>query len=80
MLNKEEIKYKKIKSTKALVFMCPQKKFKTSEFKDMEKFIEDGKTIIYMSGMGGELKSNTNFNYLLEKYGMFVNDDTVIRT
>jgi len=33
-----------------------------------------------MLGEGGEQKYNTNINYLLEEFGMTVNNDSVIRT
>lgn len=66
MINKDDIKYEKIKSTKALVFMCPTSKFNMTEFNSLKKYIEDGQTVIFFSGEGGELKSGTNFNHLLE--------------
>lgn len=60
--------------------MAPTKKFNMSEMNSLKKYIDEGKTVIMFSGEGGELKSGTNFNHLLEQYGIFVNDDAVIRT
>jgi intraflagellar transport protein 52 len=80
VVNKEDIKYEKIKSTSAVVFMAPTKKFNMIEFNSLKKYIDEGSTVIMFSGEGGELKSGTNFNHLLEQYGIFINDDAVIRT
>lgn len=60
--------------------MAPTKKFKGSEFDALKRYLEEGKNILFMTGSGGELKLGTNINYLLETHGIFVNDDTVIRT
>lgn len=80
MVNKEDIKYEKIKRTDAIVFIAPTKKLNISEFSALGKYIDEGKTVILMASEGGELKLGTNFNHLLEQYGIFVNDDAVIRT
>lgn len=33
-----------------------------------------------MLGEGGETRTDTNINFLLEEYGVMINGDTVIRT
>jgi intraflagellar transport protein 52 len=79
-LNKDEIKYEKIKNADILIFAAPTKRFKKAEFDALQKYLEDGKHIFYMADEGGENKIDTNFNFLLENYNMLANNDTVIRT
>jgi intraflagellar transport protein 52 len=43
-------------------------------------FLDRGNSVVIMLGEGGESKFNTNINYLLEDYGMFVNPDCAVRT
>ena len=62
------------------VFAGTCDKFKADEFQALVDFIEQGGSVIVMLGEGGEKKSGTNLNYLLEHYGMFVNPDQVVRT
>ncbi|CAG5100136.1 Similar to Ift52: Intraflagellar transport protein 52 homolog (Mus musculus) [Cotesia congregata] len=42
-------------------------------------FINNGKNVLVMLGEGGENKFNTNINFLLEEFGIMVNNDSVIR-
>ena len=69
-----------VKNVQIAVFAGSREKFKKEEFVVMEKFIEDGGSVVVMMGEGGETKYNTNLNYLLEQYGIFVNTDSVVRT
>lgn len=39
----------------------------------MKKFLENGGSILAMSGEGGENIMKTNVNYFLEEYGISVN-------
>ena len=78
--NKEELKYDKIKAADVMVFAAPTKKFMKSELDDLGKYLEDGKHVILLADEGGEDQLGSNFNFLLEKYNMLVNGDTVIRS
>ncbi|ORY18450.1 hypothetical protein LY90DRAFT_435610 [Neocallimastix californiae] len=79
-LNKEELNAAKLKDVKLLIFGGPREKFTTSEFSALKSYIENGGSIFYMTGEGGENQYNTNFNYLLEEYGIMTNLDAVTRT
>jgi len=39
----------------------------------MKSFLENGGSILSMSGEGGETNMKTNINYFLEDYGISVN-------
>ncbi|KAJ3028009.1 UNVERIFIED_CONTAM: Intraflagellar transport protein 52 [Siphonaria sp. JEL0065] len=79
-LNKDEMNFSKLTETSLLIFGAPREKFSMSEFGALKTFLERGGSILYLSGEGGESEYNTNFNYLLEEYGMVVNPDCVTRT
>lgn len=79
-LNKDDIKYDKIKNADVLIFAAPTKKFMHSELTDLERYLEDGKHVLLLADEGGEDQLGSNFNFLLEKYNLLVNGDTVIRT
>ncbi|KAI9138292.1 hypothetical protein BKA69DRAFT_788310 [Paraphysoderma sedebokerense] len=51
-----------------------------SEFSALKSYMDIGGSILYLCGEGGESQSNSNFNYLLEEYGISVNSDAVART
>ncbi|KAJ3321013.1 Intraflagellar transport protein 52 [Boothiomyces sp. JEL0866] len=72
-LFKEDMSLPKLVDVNLIVFGAPREKFSTAEFTALKGFLERGGSILYMTGEGGESAFNTNFNYLLEEYGMTVN-------
>ena len=42
----------------------------------LKKFVASGGSLLVMLGEGGEKRSRTNINYLLEEYGMTINSGT----
>ena len=46
----------------------------------MKKYLETGGSIFVLLGEGGEKRFGTNINFLLEEYGIMVNNDAVVRT
>lgn len=79
-LYKEEMNYSKLQDASLLVFGGPREKFTTSEFSALKQYLDRGGSILYLCGEGGDAQSNSNFNYLLEDYGMSVNSDAVVRS
>ncbi|CAG2109963.1 unnamed protein product, partial [Medioppia subpectinata] len=58
-----------------------------STFKHLRKHIQNGGKLFVMLGEGGERKAGTNVNFLLEEYGISINNghydnkiDTVVRS
>merc|ERR1719230_493211 len=41
---------------------------------------EHNGNVLFLLGEGGESRFNTNVNYLLEEYGIMINNDAVVRT
>merc|ERR1719335_1713907 len=54
--------------------------FTSDEFQALKDYHESGGNILFMLGEGGEGKHNTNVNYLLEEFGISINNDAVVRT
>lgn len=78
--NKDPITPENLAIAKLLVLASPKEKFTTAEIEAMKKYIENGGSIFVMMGEGGELKSQTNVNVLLEQFGMEVQSDVVLRS
>lgn len=68
--------------SQASVFVLPgpQEKFTENEFNQMRQYLESSGSILVMMGEGGEKRFQTNINFLLEEYGIMVNNDAVVRT
>jgi intraflagellar transport protein 52 len=76
-----------LREASLLVMGSPREKFSAAEFEALKRFLNEGGSVLYMASEGGEVESGeankqaggTNFNYLLEEYGMSVNPDCVVR-
>ncbi len=79
--NREDITLEKLIANRIFVSIGPQKKFTSSEIEALKTYVNqhNGSLLILLTE-GGESKSNTNINYLLEEYGIFINNDAIIRT
>ncbi|CAH1774851.1 unnamed protein product [Owenia fusiformis] len=80
LVNKEEITEEKLCDGRVFVLTGSREKFTSSEFDAMKKYVEQGGSILVMLGEGGESRFDTNINFLLEDYGIMVNNDAVVRT
>lgn len=58
----------------------PRRKYNQSEFSALKSFVEAGGKLLIFLEEGGERQYSNNVNYLLEEYGISVNNDRVIRT
>jgi len=79
-VNKDIITLDKLQSAHLAVFAGPKEMFSSDEFKAIKDYIAGGGCVLFMLGEGGEGKYNTNINYLLEEFGIMVNNDAVVRT
>ncbi|XP_053105532.1 intraflagellar transport protein 52 homolog isoform X1 [Hemicordylus capensis] len=76
---KDEITLEKLSGVKLWITAGPREKFTAAEFEVLKKFLESGGDILVMLGEGGESRYDTNINFLLEEYGIMVNNDAVVR-
>uniref|UniRef100_A0A3Q2YZT6 Intraflagellar transport 52 homolog (Chlamydomonas) n=1 Tax=Hippocampus comes TaxID=109280 RepID=A0A3Q2YZT6_HIPCM len=77
---KEELSSDKVKGVKLWITTGPREKFTASELEVLKHYLDDGGNILVMLGEGGEKKFDTNINFLLEEFGIMVNNDAVFRT
>lgn len=78
--NKDLITLERLKEVDLAVFAGPREMFSSDEFEAIKQYINGGGSVLFLLGEGGETKCNTNVNYLLEEFGIMVNNDAVART
>ena len=61
-------------NARVLVLPGPRNKFTELEMNSIRGFLSEGGNVLVMLGEGGENKFNTNINFLLEEYGIMVNN------
>uniref|UniRef100_A0A8D2GI58 Intraflagellar transport 52 n=1 Tax=Urocitellus parryii TaxID=9999 RepID=A0A8D2GI58_UROPR len=76
---KDEITSEKLIGVKLWITAGPREKFTAAEFEVLKKYLDNGGDILVMLGEGGETRFDTNINFLLEEYGIMVNNDAVVR-
>eukprot|EP00929_Paragymnodinium_shiwhaense_P019970 TRINITY_DN1344_c0_g1_i1.p1 TRINITY_DN1344_c0_g1~~TRINITY_DN1344_c0_g1_i1.p1 ORF type:complete len:447 (-),score=117.72 TRINITY_DN1344_c0_g1_i1:177-1517(-) len=79
-VNREVITSERLQDASVLVFAGPRDMFSVDEFGAIKEYLARGGSLLIMLGEGGEGKHNTNVNYLLEEFGISVNNDAVVRT
>ncbi|KAM9408371.1 intraflagellar transport protein 52 homolog [Pholidichthys leucotaenia] len=76
---KYELSSEKLKGVKLWITAGPREKFTASELEALKHYLDTGGNLLVMLGEGGELKYDTNINFLLEEFGIMVNNDAVVR-
>uniref|UniRef100_A0A3Q3EZ04 Intraflagellar transport 52 homolog (Chlamydomonas) n=1 Tax=Labrus bergylta TaxID=56723 RepID=A0A3Q3EZ04_9LABR len=76
---KEELSLERLKGVKLWISAGPREKFTASELEVLKHFLDGGGNVLVMLGEGGEMKYDTNINFLLEEFGIMVNNDAVVR-
>lgn len=78
--SKEDFTTDFLRDAAVLVLGCPKERFTASEFEVLKRFVHSGGSLLVLLNEGGEEKAGTNINYLLEEFGISVNNDAVVRT
>ncbi|KAK5623242.1 Intraflagellar transport protein 52 [Crenichthys baileyi] len=76
---KEELSIEKLKGVKLWITAGPREKFTASELEVLKHYLDGGGNMLVMLGEGGEMRYDTNINFLLEEFGIMVNNDAVVR-
>ncbi len=79
-VSKDDITFDHLKDYQLLVLGGPRDLLRKEEFEDLLKYIRSGGSVLVMLGEGGEAKNGTNVNYLIEQFGISVNNDSLVRT
>jgi len=69
-----------LKSAKLVFFGALKETFSKGELDALKFYLEKGGNVLILLGECGESKLNTNLNYLLEQYGISMNNDCVAKT
>lgn len=79
--NRDEITLERLLQCRIFVTVAPTKKFSSSEIDTLKRFVSmhSGSVLVLLSE-GGESKLNTNINFLLDEFGINVNNDAIVRT
>ncbi|XP_033123649.1 intraflagellar transport protein 52 homolog isoform X1 [Anneissia japonica] len=80
LIQKDEITEDRLANCKVFIIAGPREKFTAPEFEAVKKYVEDGGSLLVLMGEGGESKFDTNINFLLEYFGIMVNNDSAVRT
>lgn len=72
--NTEELTQEFLSTGRVLILAGPKNKFTELEMNSIRTFINSGGNVLVMLGEGGEKKSNTNINFLLEEFGIMINN------
>ncbi|XP_040060450.2 intraflagellar transport protein 52 homolog [Gasterosteus aculeatus] len=76
---KEELSLEKLRGVKLWITAGPREKFTASEMEVLKQYLDGGGNVLVLLGEGGERKYDTNINFLLEEFGIMVNNDAVMR-
>lgn len=81
LTNRDDITLEKLIQHRIFISIGPQKKFQSSEIDALKRYltVHNGSVLILLCE-GGESKLNTNINFFLEDFGIFVNNDAIVRT
>jgi hypothetical protein len=71
---RDEITLEKVGGARMVVFGCPRDKFSVAEFTALRSYLEGGGNVMVMLGEGGETELGTNVNFLLEEFGIALNN------
>lgn len=77
--NNEVISQESLANAKVLVLPGPLGKFTELEMNSIRAFLNSGGNVLVTLGEGGENKSNTNINFLLEEFGIMVNNGMYVK-
>ena len=73
---KERLNIESLSSSRLAVLAGPQERYNEAEFNALRQFIDLGGNLLVLLGEGGEQQFNTNINFLLEEYGIMINNGT----
>ena len=60
-----------------VVLGCPRQNFTDMQFAALRRHVEEGGALLVLMEEGGEKKSTTNINFLLEEFGISVNNGKI---
>ncbi|XP_028406358.1 intraflagellar transport protein 52 homolog [Dendronephthya gigantea] len=80
VVNKDDITLERLMYARLFILAGPREKISANEFEAIKSYLNNGGNILVLLGEGGENRFGTNINFLLEDFGIMVNNDAVVRT
>ena len=74
------LSYNEVHAAGLLVFAGPRKPFDEEELVVLDKYLESGGSVVFLASEGGDAKSGANINAVTKKYGIVLQQDSVVRT
>ncbi|XP_050715155.1 intraflagellar transport protein 52 homolog [Eriocheir sinensis] len=78
--NRDDLNKEILGQAAVVVLACPRQRLTEGQFSILRRHVEEGRSLFVLAEEGGEKKANSNINFLLEEYGIAVNNDSVVRT
>ena len=78
-INKTDLTFQTMAASNLVLLGGPRMPFTGKELQEVRQYIEQGGSVLVVMNEGGETKMTTNINAMLEQFGIYVNDDSVIR-
>lgn len=78
--NKEDLSKEILSDIDLLVFGGARALFTKSEFEILKTWLSSGGRAMFLCGDGGEKQTSSNLNYFLEEFGIYANNDSVVRS
>lgn len=81
LMTKDELSKERLEGIKVVVFAAPATPFESQEIQVLRDFMDQGGSVLVMAGEGGQsADSLQHLNKFTEEYGIFINDDSIVRT
>ena len=71
---KDRLNIESLSASRLAILAGPQDRYNEAEFNALRQFIDLGGNLLVLLGEGGEQQFNTNINFLLEEYGIMINN------
>ena len=78
--NKDTLSVDTLSSARLVVLAGPQERYNEAEFNALRQYVDQGGNLLVLLGEGGEQQFQTNINFLLEEYGIMINNGKVSQT
>lgn len=72
--NRDDLTKENLGQAGVIVLACPRQRLTEGQFSILRRHVEDGGSLLVMAEEGGEKKANSNINFLLEEYGIALNN------
>lgn len=78
--NRDELNKESVGQAGVIVLACPRQRFTEGQFAILRRHVDEGGSLFVLAEEGGEKKANSNINFLLEEYGIAVNNGKYLPT